>query len=242
MTDNSSDLDAPTPEPKTKKRRKRRTKKQIAAEREKAEKAKTEAITVVEETNYIVSEPVMPSEQSTSAFSNFWEKRKILIEVAAVLAIFLTAIFALGQQHVMQNMLENMQANQRPWVGLNGITPIDQSSAVLFQIINSGHAPAMNMKVKISYHVENGQLLQLPATACTDDCTFRGIQLLPNVPLTVRLPKAEEPLIPEGLPIWYIARVDYDDASGKHHKTGICLIKKDADTRACPITNSNYAD
>jgi hypothetical protein len=252
MTDNSTNLETPVAEqvannnkPKAKTRRKKAKQQQpedkqqsvaAANDREKTIAAAEEKPRAKRQT-----QAVEPSSAALT-LNQLWEKRKFLIEVAAVLVIFLTAIFVLGQQHIMQATLDAIEADHRPWVGLHSIMPVDRSTSVLFQVVNSGHSPALNAKVKIYSRIENGQLIQLPVSACGDDCTFRGIEMLPNVPFTARLPKIEEAPIPEGTPVWYIARIDYDDANGRHHKTGICLIKKDADTRACPIANGNYAD
>ena len=149
------------------------------------------------------------------------------------------------QAIAMQGQLDVMKTDQRPWVGLRGIDNIPNSSAKMLVFSNGGKAPAMNASVFVSGVSEGDDTLVIPEAACESTCTFRGIELLPNVPLAVRVPRVGQPDPTADIPFWLVARIDYVDSEGHPHKTGICFrIMPDAghSITDCPAPNSNYAD
>jgi hypothetical protein len=128
--------------------------------------------------------------------------------------------------------------------GLNGINPQNDHTYFVV-IINGGKSPATNTNVRIFDWAEGDQKLTFPTNPCTNDCNLRGIEMLPNMPLGIRVPPVGSLREP---PIWLVARIDYSDTQGKPHKTGICLVvnavppAEAREIRSCPAPGSNYAD
>jgi hypothetical protein len=171
------------------------------------------------------------------------------LELVAVIVAAIAACVLFGQMIAMQRQLGIMQADQRPWVGLNGIDPIADKAdptatlAYVLEVKNGGKSPAMNAKIKIKGAPGDCSQISLPTQPCDgDDCTFDGIMMLPEVPIGARVPKIGEPTIKPGSDVCLILRVDYQDADGASHKTGVCLVQSSTGTRSCKFPNSNYAD
>ena len=83
-----------------------------------------------------------------------WERCRLWLDVAAVIVAGLAAWFLLRQQNTMQGQLDEMQAEQRPWVTLAGppeiISPLTFGPAgisidLLFAFRNTGRYPAIGV-------------------------------------------------------------------------------------------------
>jgi hypothetical protein len=149
----------------------------------------------------------------------------------------------IAQWFILSGTLDEMRADQRPWVGLSGITTNPTDSSAIVAIKNGGKSPALNVRLKIFGHPYDGKAFSIPTQPCDDDCTFRGIEMLPDVQLSDRIPRTGEILPQSGTPIWLGVRADYEDANGRPYKTYVCLIQKGPmKLSTCPDPKSNYAD
>jgi hypothetical protein len=121
---------------------------------------------------------------------------KPYLELAAVVVAAIAACVLFGQMIAMQRQMGIMEADQRPWVGLNGIDPISDKAdpntiiAYMLEVKNGGKSPAMNAKIKIKGGAGDCTQISVPTQPCDgDDCTFDGVMMLPEVPLGGRVPK-----------------------------------------------------
>ena len=162
-----------------------------------------------------------------------WTRRVGLFNGLLVLISLVTAkIFYL--------QYKAMEADQRPWVGLNNLGENPDSSKVVV-LLNGGRSPAREVSVSISDKV-TFRPETLPNARCVKDCRISDIEMLPNVPLVIRIPKIGMPVPPPDSPFWIVIRIDYKDTENGSHATGICLVKTGPDLSSCDIPNSNYAD
>jgi len=140
------------------------------------------------------------------------------------------------RQDAMQGQLDVMKADHRPWVGLSSIVPNPDASSTI-AVKNAGKSPAMNVRVKIFGHTDEGKPISVPAQPCSEDCTFHNIEMLPDIQLSDRVPRTDKPLPQAGTALWLGIRADYEDAEGSPHKTGVCLIQKSpGKLSTCPIS------
>ena len=148
------------------------------------------------------------------------------------------------QLEAMQGQLDAMKSDQRPWIGLLGIDPLQDANAVMVKIVNGGKSPALNVRASILGGQIGTDTIQFPGKPCGSDCTLAGIEMLPNVPLGRRIPPLNQVPVAASAKIWVVVRVDYSDTDGGRHTTGVCLIRIPpyGDMQSCPGPYSNYAN
>jgi hypothetical protein len=139
----------------------------------------------------------------------------------------------------LQGQLAVLHQQQRPWIGMGFVAyPPD---ATQLQFKNAGRSPAFNVSIDaFQWKPKTGaDRPVLPTTRCIKDCKLAGFILLPDVPYQFVLARESQDTV-----VWIIGRADYEDADGKPHKTGVCLVHSPEthDVRDCSIPNSNYAD
>jgi hypothetical protein len=81
-----------------------------------------------------------------------WERRRLWLDVSGIVVAAAAATFLLMQQHAMRGQLEEMQSEQRPWIGTTArpegaITISGQwiHPEILIPIKNFGHSPAFHV-------------------------------------------------------------------------------------------------
>ncbi len=102
------------------------------------------------------------------------ERRRFWLDVFAVAAVIVAAVFAAaqwhvlsGQQAVMQGQLDAMVADQRPWINIKPVSAdpivIDGKNIKIgleFQLINTGKSPAKRVRyaADLSQGAEGGSI------------------------------------------------------------------------------------
>jgi hypothetical protein len=93
---------------------------------------------------------------SENNYRRAWERKRFRLDVAGVVVAGLAAAFLLWQQHTMQGQLNQMQADDRPWVSvepaISGLTWDNEGMhfVVRYNLVNTGKSPAF--KVSIDDH------------------------------------------------------------------------------------------
>jgi hypothetical protein len=135
-----------------------------------------------------------------------------------------------------------MKAEHRPMIGLSAIQDIKDSTAVYVSFQNIGKSPAFGTSIGIRTEVEGLHPSAPYGAACNYDCRIKDFEMMPNVPLSFRVPKTDEAQIPADKIQRITARIDYRDADGTQHNVGICLLKSQNDMSTCRELDSNYVD
>jgi hypothetical protein len=152
-----------------------------------------------------------------------------------------TICVGVSQYIIFDRQLAAMEDDQRPWVGM-GFAGYPPDSPFQIQFINGGKSPAFDVSIMASASPYDDSVEPtIPVDRCLLNCKVAGVEMLPSVPyqfVLLRLSAGQD------IPGWIIARVDYADANGHRHKTGVCLYHSPArhDLVACKRPNSNYAD
>jgi hypothetical protein len=176
------------------------------------------------------------SPQNKRKISREWWEIRALVAAAAVGAVAIIV----GSGDASDTRRE-MQIEGRPWIGLSGINPRtapgkpDEIADFMIVLSNGGREPAFNAKVRITGGPGDCDQVVIPRTPCDKStCVFDGLMMMPNTPFGRAIPYAAK--------LCVVARVDYTDAAGKPHKTGICFIHTKELNAGCTIPDSNYAD
>ena len=127
---------------------------------------------------------------------------KITIVVLGVTAgfAFLAAIAAGASAIIFERQLEEMRAEQRPWVGVFGFNvqgDPDPSNGLYYavQIKNSGKSPAFDVNIlAVDPHQSSGTD-HIPHFKCLMDCTQSNLELLPDQVQWMRVPFRGKPLL-----------------------------------------------
>ncbi len=179
------------------------------------------------------------------------ERRKSKTDKVTVIILAVTAVFAVIaaglsgiSDWIFYRQLDEMRADQRPWVGLDGIQPIQGANAIYVSITNSGKSPALHTRAIVSGGAIKKFPISIPDRPCDVDCTFTDIVMLPNVPLKRRVPPNGEAQATANDQIWFSVRVDYQDTEGlpHHYRSCLIIIPPYNDTKSCPEPYRDYAD
>jgi hypothetical protein len=179
----------------------------------------------------------------------FQDPHKLAATATLILALGTLALAALGFQQVRL-----MKNDQRPWIGLSAIHHNEEGQGVFAQVIdyqvniaNGGKSPALKAYIIMTGGPGDCSKYQFPTQRCeADQCTFRGIEMLPGTSKGMRIPNVEKtretPLIGPNFEACFIIRADYEDTDGGTHKTGICMVFSRLASRTCPDPDTNFAD
>jgi hypothetical protein len=126
----------------------------------------------------------------------------------------------------MQQQLDTMKVDQRPWVGLGAVRPIGEGSGPSLKvygysvaIANAGKSPALKTDIALiggpgdCSEYQN----QIPKQRCEGDkCKFRNVEILPGADKASRIPRVDETanLAAPEFEACFIVRADYEDADG----------------------------
>jgi hypothetical protein len=83
--------------------------------------------------------------------------------------------------------------------------------------------------------MEDGTSISAPNHPCTEECTFRDMEMLPGIPVGARVPRSWQVQPVAGSTMIFVVRADYEDTFRKPHETVFCLIEDlSGDMRGCP--------
>lgn len=162
-----------------------------------------------------------------------------------VIALFaiVTAIVGVFQWLAISGQLSEMRRDDRPWIGINAITPLQDGSGVLVVVQNAGKEPAFQANIEITGNVIGVRGAPTNDAPCSNNCTFRNMLLLPGVPLGARVPRTYERQLGPGESLRIIVRADYLDSDGNSHKTGACIDRtSQGEEVTCHEAKTNFAD
>jgi len=190
---------------------------------------------------------------------NRHEERRATLEKVGVIAAIIAAALAGLSAWIFYGQLDEMWADQRPWIGLMGIQTFDESMTTGFgygvEIVNTGKSPAFEVSFSVQDWRQDPNNPHIPSEKCVTDCAMKNLVMPPGGIEGMRVPLLGKPRPKVGDVAWIIVRVDYRDLKHEWHKTKICftatarLVSDDqnrqrlaVDQVACPIPDSNYAD
>ena len=156
--------------------------------------------------------------------------------VASVVIVVLTislAFYAGGQLTVMRGQLDEMRAEQRPWVGVDGVhvEPLKAGQPIIasVRVKNVGRSPAFKIRAGFGgqpYAASEIVLLPANCSNCTTDVLFPdGVKEFS--PFDARKPLTDGQLadIAAGKLIVRLGgRIEYVDSQGTPHKTLVCMF------------------
>jgi hypothetical protein len=166
-------------------------------------------------------------------------------ETVTIIALFIAAAFAFGSDVIFYAQLGEMQTSDQPSVGISNIVHVSDANAVIATVSNRGKTTAKNARIKIVGGGERDTSPQLPLNKiCDEDCNIRGLDMLPGIPVAVRVPPLGKPSVPTGSPLWIARRIDYIEFNGTTHTTAICivLLPPYGVMKTCPIDGTNYSN